>query len=88
MDLLLVQQQKQLCSDFTKPVSLTGTRNYDGTTIVSSKDLTVGNFVGKETLTISEPVIVFSKHQSNSSLASTVGLYWLMALMEGWQVII
>ena len=36
-----------------KPVSLTGTRNYDGTTIVSSKDLTVGNFVGKETLTLS-----------------------------------
>ena len=58
-----------------KPVSLTGTRNYDGTTIVSSKDLTVGNFVGKETLTISGTGSLSSANtQSNSSLASTAGL--------------
>ena len=54
---------------------MTGTRNYDGTTIVSSKDLTVGNFVGKETLTLSGTGSLSSANtQSNSSLASTVGL--------------
>ena len=58
-----------------KPVSLTGTRNYDGTTIVSSKDLTVGNFVGKETLTLSGNGSLSSANtQSNSNLVSTVGL--------------
>ena len=55
-----------------KPISLTGTRNYDGTTIVSSTDLTVGNFVGKETLTLSGNGSLSSANtQSNSSLAST-----------------
>ena len=58
-----------------KPISLTGTRNYDGTTIVSSTDLTVGNFVGKETLTLSGTGLLSSANtQSNSSLASTSGL--------------
>ena len=58
-----------------KPVSLTGTRNYDGTTIVSSKDLTVGNFVDNETLTLSGTGSLSSANtQSNSSLASTAGL--------------
>ena len=58
-----------------KPVSLTGTRNYNGTTIVSSKDLTVGNFVGKETLTLSGIGSLSSANtQSSSNLVSTVGL--------------
>ena len=58
-----------------KPISLTGTRNYDGTTIVSSKDLTVEGFVGKETLTLSGTGSLSSANtQSNSSLTSTAGL--------------
>ena len=58
-----------------KPISLTGTRNYDGTTIVSSKDLTVGGFVGEETLTLSGTGSLSSTNtQSNSSLTSTAGL--------------
>ena len=58
-----------------KPISLTGTRNYDGTTIVSSKDLTVGGFVGEETLTLSGTGSLSSVNtQSNSSLNSTAGL--------------
>ena len=58
-----------------KPVSLTGTRNYDGTTIINSKDLIVGNFVGKETLTLSGTGSLSSANtQSNSSLASTASL--------------
>ncbi len=58
-----------------KPISLTGTRNYDGTTIINSTDLTVGNFVGKETLILSGTGSLSSANtQSNSSLASTARL--------------
>ena len=58
-----------------KPVSLSGTRQYDGTTSVDSSDLTVGNFVGSETVTISGSGSLSSADvQSNSSLSSTSGL--------------
>ena len=58
-----------------KPVSISGTRQYDGTTSVDSKDLTVGNFVGSETVTLSGSGSLSSADvQSNSSLSSTSGL--------------
>ncbi len=58
-----------------KPVSLSGTRQYDGTTSVDSSDLTVGNFVGSETVTLSGSGSLSSADvQSNSSLSSTSGL--------------
>ena len=58
-----------------KPVSLSGTRQYDGTTSVDSSDLTVGNFVGSETVTVSGSGSLSSADvQSNSSLSSTSGL--------------
>ena len=58
-----------------KPVSISGTRQYDGTTSVDSPDLTVGNFVGSETVTLSGSGSLSSADvQSNSSLSSTSGL--------------
>ena len=58
-----------------KPLSLSGTRNYDGTTIVSSSDLTVGNLVGNETLTLQGSGSLSSADtQSDSNFASTSGL--------------
>ena len=58
-----------------KPVSLSGTRQYDGTTSVDSSDLTVSNFVGSETVTLSGSGSLSSADvQSSSSLSSTSGL--------------
>ena len=58
-----------------KQISLSGSRNYNGTNIVSSTDLTVGNLIGNETLTLSGSALLSSANaQSESSLASTAGL--------------
>ena len=54
---------------------MTGTRNYDGTASVDSSDLTVSNFIGSETVTLSGSGSLSSADvQSNSSLSSTSGL--------------
>ena len=58
-----------------KPISLSGSRNYNGTTIVSATDLNVGNLVGNETLTLTGSGSLSSANtQSGSSLTSTAGL--------------
>ena len=58
-----------------KPISLSGSRNYNGTTIISASDLNVGNLVGNETLTLTGSGSLSSANtQSESSLTSTAGL--------------
>ena len=58
-----------------KPISLSGSRNYNGTTIVSATDLNVGNLIGNETLTLTGSGSLSSANtQSGSSLTSTAGL--------------
>ena len=58
-----------------KQISLSGSRNYNGTNIISSTDLTVGNLIGDETLTLTGSASLSSANvQSESSLASTSGL--------------
>ena len=58
-----------------KQISLSGSRNYNGTNIISSSDLTVGNLVGNETLTLTGSATLSSVDaQSDSNLASTAGL--------------
>ena len=58
-----------------KQISLSGSRNYNGTNIVSSTNLTVGNLIGDETLTLTGSASLSSANvQSESSLASTAGL--------------
>ena len=58
-----------------KQISLSGSRNYNGTNIISSTDLTVGNLIGNETLTLTGSASLSSANaQSESSLASTAGL--------------
>ena len=58
-----------------KQISLSGSRNYNGTNIISSSDLTVGNLVGNETLTLTGSASLSSVDaQSDSNLASTAGL--------------
>ena len=58
-----------------KPLSLSGTRQYDGTTSVDSSVLTTGNFVGSETVALSGSGSLSSADvQSNSSLSSISGL--------------
>ena len=58
-----------------KQISLSGSRNYNGTNIISSSDLTVGNLIGNETLTLTGSASLSSANaQSESNLASTAGL--------------
>ena len=58
-----------------KPISLSGSRNYNGTTIVSATDLNVGNLIGNETLTLTGSGSLSSENtQSGSNLTSTAGL--------------
>ena len=58
-----------------KQISLSGSRNYNGTTVVSATDLTVGNLIGNETLILNGSGSLSSANtQSESSLASTAGL--------------
>ena len=58
-----------------KQISLSGSRNYNGTNIISSSDLTVGNLIGNETLTLTGSASLSSANaQSDSNLASTAGL--------------
>ena len=58
-----------------KQISLSGSRNYNGTTIVDASDLNVANLVGNETLTLTGSGSLSSANtQSDSSLTSTAGL--------------
>ena len=54
-----------------RSVILSGTRSYDGTTTVSNSDLTIGNLIGSETLTLTGTGTVVSKDVgSNKSVPS------------------
>ena len=58
-----------------KPISLSGSRNYNGTTIVDATDLNIGNLIGNETLTLTGSGSLSSENtQSGLSLTSIAGL--------------
>ncbi len=58
-----------------KPINLSGSRNYNGTTIVDASDLSIGNLVGNEKLTLTGSGSLSSANtQSDSSFTSTAGL--------------
>ena len=59
----------------TRPLDVSGTRQYDGTTVASSSDLpTLSNFVGSETVTISGNGSVNSANVANNYSVNTSGL--------------
>ena len=59
----------------TRPLTVSGTRQYDGTTVASSTDLsTLSNFVGSETVTLSGNGSVNSANVANNYSVNTSGL--------------
>ncbi|WP_153161844.1 YDG domain-containing protein [Zoogloea sp. 1C4] len=55
-------------------VSLTGSRVYDGTTVVGTGDLTLGTLVGSETLTLSGAGSVATRHVGTGKTVDVSGL--------------
>ncbi|GLT21158.1 hypothetical protein GCM10007933_06100 [Zoogloea oryzae] len=55
-------------------VSLTGSRVYDGTTVVGTGDLTIGTLVGSETLTLSGSGSVATRHVGTAKTVDVSGL--------------
>ena len=59
----------------TRPLTVSGTRQYDGTAVASSTDLsTLSNFVGSETVTLSGNGSVSSANVANNYSVNTSGL--------------
>ena len=55
-----------------RSVTLSGTRSYDGTTTVSNSDLTIGNLIGSETLTLTGAGTVASKDVGSNKSVTDV----------------
>jgi hypothetical protein len=55
-----------------RSVTLSGTRSYNGTTTVNSSDLTIGNLIGSETLTLSGTGTIVSKDVGSNKAVTDV----------------